>query len=134
MDLRLKRSQRSGGMLGGKIVFMLDARANLTNEERALVSKYGLGKMTLYDSEARKKRLQSAADGGGGFKALTNLALASLSLNVTIDSLTNGHHIECKEMNDLLGAEAAIKEGCENMKGYLDIATTFDGREQVIPY
>ena len=62
MQLKLKRSQRSAGMLGGKVMYMLDARAELTGEEKALVSKHGLGKQTVYDSEARKKRMESAGD------------------------------------------------------------------------
>jgi hypothetical protein len=34
MQLKLKRSQRTGGMMGGKVVYMLDARAELTPDER----------------------------------------------------------------------------------------------------
>jgi hypothetical protein len=68
MQLKLKRSQRAGGMLGGKIMYMLDARAELTPDERALVSRHALGKLPIYDSEGRKKRAQAAGEalGGGG--------------------------------------------------------------------
>ena len=109
MQLKLKRSQRAAGMLGGKIMYMLDARAELTPEERRLVSKHGLGKLSIYDSEGRKKRAQAAGEqlGGGGFlgtaRGLASVAMASMSLQVTIDSLTSGHHIECKTMDELLG-------------------------------
>ena len=40
MQLKLKRSQRSAGMLGGKVMYMLDARAELTGEERALYQQH----------------------------------------------------------------------------------------------
>ena len=60
MQLVLRRSQRSGGMLGTKVVFGLDARADLTADERSLVSKYGLGRLAVYDSEARRKHGEAA--------------------------------------------------------------------------
>ena len=142
MQLKLKRSQRSGGILGGKVVYMLDARAELTPDERALVTKHGLGKMFIYDSEARKKRMQAAGEhfeasrGGllGTARALAGAAMAAMSLRVTIDSLTSGHHIECKDMDELLGADVAIREGCETLRTYLDVAVTFDGREEIVEF
>ena len=62
MQLKLKRSQRSGGMLGGKVFFVLDARADLATDERNLVNKYSLGKLVVYDSEARKKHAEAAIE------------------------------------------------------------------------
>jgi hypothetical protein len=44
MQLKLKRSQRAGGVLGGKVIFALDARTDLSPDEKGLVSKYALGK------------------------------------------------------------------------------------------
>jgi hypothetical protein len=60
--------------------------------------------------------------------------MASMSLQVTVDSLTGGHHIECKSMDELLGAESALREGCETLRTYLDLAETFDGREEIIKF
>jgi hypothetical protein len=140
MQLKLKRSQRSGGMLGGKVIYILDARAELTPDEGKVVSKHGLGKLAIYDSEGRKKRMEAAGErlGGGGLlgtaRGLASVAMAAMSLQITIDSLTNGHHIECKTMDELLGAESAIREGCDNLRTYLDIAVTFDGREEIVQF
>jgi len=155
MQLKLKRSQRSGGMLGGKIFFLLDARADLSGDEQALVKKYNLGKTVVYDSQARKKHAEAAIDhfdtagnapvmastGGtvarslwSNARGIARVAAASLSLRVTIDSLTGGEHIECKDLDELLGAEGAIIESCRNVKAYLDAATTFDGREEVVEF
>ena len=53
MQLKLRRSQRAGGMLGGKVIFALDARAELSADEQELVRKHALGKLVVYDSEAR---------------------------------------------------------------------------------
>lgn len=37
-------------------------------------------------------------------------------------------------MDELLGAESAIREGCETLRTYLDLAVTFDGREEIIKF
>jgi hypothetical protein len=141
MQLKLKRSQRTGGMMGGKVVYMLDARAELTPDERTLVSKHGLGKLSIYDSEGRKKRMEAAGErfsGGGGLlstaRGFASVAMAAMSLQITIDSLTSGHHIECKTMDELLGADSALREGCENLRTYLDVAATFAGREEIVQF
>ena len=58
--------------------------------------------------------------------------MSKLALNITVESLTKGHHIECKDLEELLGAEQAIQNACQVIRGYIDIAQTFDGREIVI--
>lgn len=153
MQLKLKRSQRAGGIMGGKVLFGLDARAELTPDEIALVRKYNLGKIVVYDSEARKKRAESAyghfddaantsgyalSSAGKGLwknaRGLASAAMMALALRVTVDSLVAGQHIECKELDELLGAEGAIRDACGNLKTYLETALTFDGREEVVEF
>lgn len=150
MQLVIKRSQRQGGVLGGKLYFVLDARAVLSNEENALVRKYGLGNLSIYDSENRKKNLGAALghfddsvqlsreSAGRSFlkvaAGIGRAAMASLSLKVSIESLAAGQHIECKDLQELLGAEEAIRESCNTLKAYLATAESFDGREEVIEF
>ena len=144
MQLKLTRSQRAAGLTGGKVMFGLNARAELSPEEAELVRKYKLGKLVVYDSDARKKHNQSAyghfddAAGGGGLwknaRGLASAAMMALSLRVTVDSLVDGQHIECKELDELLGAEAAIRDACQSLKAYLETAVTFDGREEVVEF
>jgi hypothetical protein len=147
MQLILQRSQRSAGMLGKQVIFGLSARADLTNDERSLVSKYGLGKLVVYDSESRKRHGEAAyshfddatrtSTGRSLWKSargLASAAMMALSLRVTIDGLLQGQHVECKDLDELLGAEAAIREACSNLKAYLETALTFDGREEVVEF
>lgn len=155
MQLKVKRSQRAGGIMGGKVIFILDARAEPTPDEAALIKKYALGKTNVYDSEARKKHQANAAghfDNAAGSpvfaptgksiagamwsnaRGLASAAMMALSLSVTIDGLIAGQHIECKDLDELLAAQLAIMEACKNTKAYLDIALTFDGREEVLEY
>ncbi len=139
MKLRISRSQKSGGMMNKHVTFCIDARAELTPEEAADVKKYELGKLVVYNSQRAKEHLgnasANAASGGAGLvKAFAGLAMAKLSLNITIDSLVKGHHIEAKDMDEMLGAEEALNAACAHMRTYLDTAATFDGREQVIEF
>ena len=140
MKLKVSRSQKTGGMMSKSVIFCLDARAELTPEEADDVRKYKLGSLVIYNSEASKKHLGNTYAGldsgglGGLMKGAVGLAMAKMSLNITIDSLTSGHHIEAKDMDEALGAEEAIRHACESMKAYLTAASTFDGREQVIEY
>jgi hypothetical protein len=71
---------------------------------------------------------------GGVLKGLASVAMAKMSLSITIDSLGQGQQVECQNLDELLGAEEAIRTACEHLKGYLAIADTFDGREEVIEY
>ncbi|WP_456668379.1 hypothetical protein [Bradyrhizobium sp. USDA 3240] len=155
MSLKLRRSQRS--TLTGKIIFVLDARIGLSAEAHALIQKYRLGSFVVYDSQARerhreatKEHLETTRDHppltsgmttqllglGKTFyrlgRASVSATMAALALRITVDSLIRGVHVECDSMDELLGAERAIKEAATNLKGFLEEAATFDGREEVV--
>jgi hypothetical protein len=140
MQLKIKRSQRTGGIMGGKTIFTLDIRAEYTSQEREDINKYKLGGEIVYSSESAKRHAANASahlDTGGGkglARGLMSMALASMNLSVTIASLQQGHHIECKDMNELLEAENTLRDACKNLTGWLDAAATFDGRELVVQY
>jgi hypothetical protein len=157
MQLKLKRSQRKS--LTGKIVFVLDARMEISAEERGRIDTYRLGDHVIYDSVARRKHdearmahLESTRDVPGWresssaqflgigkmfyklARAGISGAMAGLSLRITVYGLISGVHVECKDMNELLGAKSAIVEAAENLRSYLDVAATFDGREEIIEF
>ena len=153
IQLKLRRSQHAG--ITGKAMFVLDARVELSAEDASLVKKYGLGKLVIYDSEARKKHGMAAyghfddaanapiigATGGSiarslwsNARGLASIAMLAFTLRVTVHSLMSGVHIECKDLDELLGAEAAILDACRNLKAYLDTALTFDGGEELIEF
>lgn len=140
MRLKLSRSQKSGGIVSKKVIFILNAKADYSNEEQANIKKYSLGSQAIYNSQSSRRHLDSAAanttrgTAGGALKGLASMAMAKMSLNVSIESLAKGHQIECQSLDELLSAEEAIREACENLKGYLAVADTFDGREEVIEY
>jgi hypothetical protein len=138
VQLKMRRSQRTAGMLSKSVMFMLDARLDLTPEETANVRKYALGNQVIYNSAASRKHLEAAGTAAvqeyaGSFaKMLASSALARMSLNITIDGLTKGQHIECKDLDELIAAENAIIQAARATRNYLEITKTFDGREDVI--
>lgn len=138
MKIFLKRGQRGAGLMGGKTIFSLDARIEPTPEEAEAIRKYKLGSISVYNSENAKKHATSVAANlvtgkiWGSAKAAVSAGMMALSLRCTLDSLAKGQHIECKDMEELLGAEAAIVEACNTAKAFLQAAMTFDGREEVI--
>lgn len=139
MQLKLKRSQKTGGVMTTNVIFCLDARIEFTPSEAQDISRYKLANQVIYNSEASKRLLDKSAaqqDGStiGSLKAIATLAMVGLKLNISINSLQRGQHIECKSLDELLGAEEAIMEACQNLKGYLQTAAAFDGREILIDF
>ena len=145
--MKIQRSQRMRGVVGNTVYFCLDVRAEYSPEERDNVRKYKLGPQIVYNSRRARKHFDRASDqfdrtqsrdlkeqfvrlARGAF----SLALAKMSLNISIASLERGHHIECKDLDELLEAEDAVRDACKNVTRYLEIAATFDGSEVVIEY
>jgi len=134
MQLKLQRSQRDAGVISRNVIFCLDARVEFTAEEQRHITRYKLQNQVIYNSEASARHLAKAEaqnDGSikGGLKSIVSVAMAAMKLNISIASLQRGQHVECKSLDELMGAEEAIKAACNNLKAYLDLAATFDGRE-----
>jgi hypothetical protein len=145
MQLKIQRSQRTS--ITNKIIFCLDIRADYSAEEQHNIQRYRLGSQGIYNSRAAQKHF-AAAEGhldqtqtgttgqrmGGLVKGAFSMALAHMQLNVTVGSLAKGHHIECRDLEELLEAEDALRNACKNLTRYLEVANTFDGSEVVISY
>jgi hypothetical protein len=140
MQLKLQRTQRMGGAFGNKVLFCLDARAEYAPAEQADIRKYKLGSEVIYSSRAAKKHLENAGahldrtqSGGTGERAaglargVVSLAMAKMQLSISIASLGRGHHIECKDLGELMEAEEAVMNACRNLRDYLKLAATFNG-------
>src|ERR1700678_3424336 len=105
MQLKLQRSQRTGGLTASTIFFCLDLRADYTPEERTNINRYKLGGQTIYNSRGAQKHLESAGthlertqEGTVGNRMIglargaASMALAKMQLNISIASLGRGHH------------------------------------------
>lgn len=148
MQLKIQRSQRMGGVLGNTVVFCLDVRADYSAEEQNNIRRYKMGSYIIYNSRAARKhieRVNAQADrakhgsswgemAAGAALSWTSVAMAKMSLNISIGSLGRGHHIECKDLDELLEAEDTVRNACKNVTRHLEVAATFDGSEVVIEY
>lgn len=138
MQLKIRRSQKTSGMLSKSITFAVDAVASLDASEASAVDKYKLGGQIIYSSEVAKRHAATAASAAAGRSGIVGglaaAAMSRMSLSITVDSLRRGQHIEAKDLDEVLGAEEALKEACQSLKAYLEIAQTFDGSEQVLEF
>ena len=123
MKLLLRRSQRTTGMLGNKIVFLLSVRAELSPEERTDITKYKLGNELLYTS----KTLDNVSEGWKGVGQMVLHGLTTLS--ITVGDLERGKEIECKDIVEMLAAEEQVKQSATVFKRLLHAASTFGGEE-----
>jgi hypothetical protein len=159
MQLKLKRSQKTGGVMASTVIFCLDARVEFTAEEQHSVTRYKLQNQIIYTSEGARRAAEGRAESaayakastisigsvdafltsttsklGHGLKAAAFGAVSAMRLTITVASLQRGQHIECKSLDELMGAEEAIMEACQNLKGYLQAASAFDGSEVLIDF
>ncbi len=123
MKLLLRRDQKSG-LMGG-ISFQLNVRADLSQDEKKNISKYKLGKTVLYTRGA-------ITDPGAGLLGLASrLAFKAMNISVSVDDLTDGKQVECKDIIEMLAVEDQIREASKTFKLVLEAAATFGGEEVV---
>ena len=147
MQLKIQRSQRAGGVLGNTVIFCLDIRADYSPDETRNIRRYKLGGQTIYNSRTAEQHLANTKSHldrvdsdslrektAGLARGTLSLALAKMSLHVSVASLGRGHHIACKDMAELLEAEDTLRRACKDLTRYLDVAATFNGSELVIEY
>lgn len=123
MKVLLRRDQKAGMMGMGKISFTLDVRAELSDEEQEHIKKYKLGETMLYE---RDKVIDP---GSGLLGAASRFALKALNISLSVNDLSKGKQIECKDIVEMLAVEDQIKEACKTFKAVLTAASQFGGEE-----
>lgn len=122
MKLLIRRNQKSG-LMGGKITFSMDVRADISDEERANIKKYKLGETMLYESHA-------TIDRGSGLLGLASrLAYKAFTISVSVNDLAGGKHIEFKDIMEMIAVEECIKDAARNFMDVLRAAAAFGGEE-----
>jgi hypothetical protein len=123
MKLLVRRNQRSG--LLGKMIFTLDVRADLSQEERSAIDKYKLGDSVLYEKN-------TIIDPGTGLIGLASrLAFKAMNMSVSVKDLTNGKKLECKDIVEMLAVEDQIREAGKTFNAVLKAAQHFGGEEVI---
>jgi len=111
MKLIIRRDQPKGFFGGTK--FLVEARVELTPEEKALIEKYKLDDEPLFEKESK---------------------VGILTMSPTVKKLVKGISFKIPNLNLILDYEEGIKSACKNLKSYLEVAKTFDGGEEVIEF
>ncbi len=119
MKLLISRDQKKG-LLGGKMKFILKARAEVTDEEKDNIAKYKMGNTLLYTN---------LEDRGSGLLGM--LSRAAMAIEIKVDDLVKGKQVECKDIIEMLALEEQVKEACNNFKNVLEAAASFGGEEIV---
>ncbi len=125
MKLLLRRNQKPGMLGMGKITFTLDVRAELSDEEKNNIKKYKLGETMLYE------RATLTDKGSGLLGVASRLAFKMLNLSISVDDLSKGKQIDCKDIVEMLAVEDQIREAAQTFKNVLQAAATFGGEEVV---
>lgn len=109
----------------GKVVFALDVRADLSDEELQNIRKYKLGDTELYSSH-------EVIDRGSGLLGMASrLAWKATTIRVSVNDLTNGKRVETKDIVEMLAIEDQIREAAKTFKAVLEAASHFGGEEVV---
>lgn len=123
MKVLLSRNQKSG--IVGKIAFTLNVRAELSDAEKSSIAKYKLGNTMLYERD-------TLIDRGSGLRGLiSRLFYRAVNMSISVDDLTKGKRIECKDVVEMLAIEDQIKEACTTFKAVLAAAASFGGEEVI---
>lgn len=123
MKLLLRRDQRQGML--GKVVFTLEVRASISDEERAAVDKYKLGDTVLYEKN-------TVVDPGSGILGLASrLAFKAMNISVNVRDLVNGKKVECKDIVEMLAVEDQVREAAKTFSAVLNAARGFGGEEAI---
>lgn len=123
MKLVLKRDQRKGML--GKMIFSLTVRAEISDKERGDIQTYKLGDTILYD----KKPLNDP--GAGLLGVASRLAHRAMTISVSVNDLTNGKQIECKDIVEMLAVEDQLREAGKTFNDVLKAASGFGGEEVI---
>ena len=124
MKLLLRRSERSTVL--GKPMYVLEMRAQLSEEERGWIQKYKFGPSFLYTKKGKPTGDTNTLAGIG-----QNLLHYAMDLTVSVNDLVNGKKIECKDIMEMLAVEGQIREAAQNFANVLQAASQFGGEEVI---
>jgi hypothetical protein len=128
MEVLLTKSQKKGMMGMGAVSFILEIQARLTEEEKALVKRYKMDDIIIFE-----KMPVNAAVSATGVVGKLAIGLASkvFQLQFYVKDLVNGRKIEAKDISEMIAAEAQIRGAAENFHNMLMASKYFEGEEVI---
>ncbi len=140
MKLVILRTAKGDMLRKGGLTVAL--QAELSPEERTLVREYDLAKVVLTEAVAGQRiggagraalgGLVKAASVGGALTGMgARAAKGALVQSMTVEELVGGKNVECKDIEELVAAEARGREAAAVLKALLGAAGKV-GQEEVI--
>lgn len=119
MKLILNKSQQAKGLTGSKIVYTLDIKADLTEDELNNIARYKMANEVLY----------SDAEGDVTESIWKSLKVIATSTVIRVSDLTNGKAIQCDSFMEIMAVQQQVKTACSNLKSLLEAMANFEGEE-----
>jgi hypothetical protein len=149
MHLLIRRSQRDDGWFESSITFIRDCQLDMSEEEHYLFTRYGIADRIVYNSEdfvehleaadaAREEAAKDVTDLGTVYSqslvAFFHNIMGRLSLQISLQSLVDGLHVESQDLEETLYIEKLVREGVEFIAQYFELGFTFDSSEALHEY
>lgn len=113
MKVLINRKLRKEGLIKKKMAFILEVRAELTSNERALIDQCDAGDAILHE---------------------WNPSWApNIDMTMSVNSMVSGTSIDCASFVDLIETEEDVKQACQTLVVLLDKAKSF-GQEEVFDF
>jgi len=121
MKLMLSKEQQKKGMMGGKMIYTLTIKADLTDQEKHNLEKYGMTNELLY----------SDVEGDPASSVWKSIKTIATATTIKVSDLSQGKTIECKDFIEIVTVEERVIAASKTLKNLLDAMANFEG-EQVI--
>jgi hypothetical protein len=123
MKLLLRRSHRAG--LFHKLIYILDVRVQLSDEEREVMVNHALARTRLYE------RVELMERGRGLFGFLYRAVFGARNLTIRVAELIDGKRIELPDIAEILSVEDQMTGSVRTFNQLLQAAAHYDSDEVV---
>jgi hypothetical protein len=132
MQLKLRRDQREKmGLLGRKVMFLIDFRVELSSQEEELIKRYKAHKEIIALVPPRYYAEQASP--GEAAAAMKKLNGSESFRQLTIRDFVKGKSYECDDVLLINQVEDEIKQACATFKAWLG-EMSGGGREEEIEF
>jgi hypothetical protein len=121
MQLLLRRSTRAGAF--HRVIYVLDVRARLSDDERDTIVRHGLAARSLYERSELSDR------GRGLLGLLSRLVYRAGNLTISVADLMKGRRVETSDLSEILSLEDLVKVRARAFSMLVRAAGDFVGDE-----
>jgi hypothetical protein len=128
MEVLLTKSQNVGMMGLGSVTFTLNTQVRLTDDEAALVKRYQLGSLIIFD---QYPHITAWADKFRFVGTAWAILSRMLKLRFTIGSLISGRTVQAKDVVEVLAVRSELTGAAQKFHNLLMASKYFEGEELI---